>query len=446
LAVTLDKTPGASSLLNVSGTANFATGSKLQLNVADVENAEGHFVVLNAGTLTGGSNLSTNSDLLPFLYKGALTVNGNQVSVDIARKSSTELGLNRSESAAYPAIYEALGADDAIGDSFLAIRSQEEFVDSIRQMLPDHAGGTFEAVTMGDRTLARMLGDPKANQKQDGNITYYGAQAVWGSSKSIGDTAGYEIGGWGATMGAEYDTKLGKFGGSLSYLWGKDEDKGSDNKVNANQYGIAAHWRLQHEGLQVGARASYSFVDFDGKRFFRGQDGAEVIDRQIEGSWNGSLFSLAADASQELWAGSFYIRPTAGIEYYRLSEDGYEEEGGGEALDLTVDDRTSDELAVNALLVAGFELGGYRPDDSFFRLELEAGRRQIVGGSLGDTTAHFADGDDFTLEPEDRESGWVGRLRGISGGYGFRIAGEVGAEERESKVGLSARASLVLGL
>jgi hypothetical protein len=313
-------------------------------------------------------------------------------------------------------------------------------------MLPDHAGGTFEAVTMGDRTLARMLSDPKSTHKQEGNFSYYAAQALWGSSKSIGDTAGYEVGGWGATMGAEYDTKLGKFGGALSYTWGKDEDKGSDNKVNANQYGIAAHWRLQHEGLQVGARASYSYVDFDGKRFFRSQDGNEAIDRQIDGSWNGSLFSIAADASQELWAGSFYVRPSAGIEYYRLSEDGYEEEGGGAALDLTVDDRTSDELAVNALLVGGFEWGGYRPDDSFFRLEVEAGRRQIVGGSLGETTAHFADGDDFTLEPEDRDSGWVGRLRGIGGGYGFRIAGEVGAEEREEKVGLSARASLVLGL
>ena len=446
LAVTLDKTPGASSMLNVSGTASFGTGSKLQLNVADVENAEGHFVVLDAGTLTGGSNLSANSELLPFLYKGALTISGNQVAVDISRKSSSELGLNKSESAAYGAIYEALGADDAIGDSFLAIRNQEDFVDTVRQMLPDHAGGTFEAVTMGDRTLARMLNDPKSTYKQDGNISYFAAQAAWGSSKSIGDTAGYEIGGWGATIGAEYETKLGKFGGALSYLWGKDKDKGSDNKVNANQYSIAAHWRLQHEGLQVAARASYSFADFDGKRFFRSDDLAEPIDRQIEGSWNGSLFSLAANASQELWTGSFYIRPTAGLEYYRLNEDSYEEEGGGAALDLTVDDRTSDELAVNALLVAGFEMGGYRPDDSFFRLELEGGRRQIVGGSLGDTTARFADGEEFVLEPEDRESGWVGRLRGIGGGFGFRIAGEIGAEEREEKVGLSARASLVLGL
>ena len=92
------------------------TGSKLQLSVANVAQAEGHFIVLNAGTLTGGGNLAATTDLLPFLYKGALTVTGNQVAVDISRKTAAELGLNKSESAAYAAIYEALGTDDEIGD------------------------------------------------------------------------------------------------------------------------------------------------------------------------------------------------------------------------------------------------------------------------------------------------------------------------------------------
>jgi hypothetical protein len=446
LAVTLSQAAGESSQLNVSGTASFATGSKLQLNVANVADAEGHFVVINAGTLTGASNLAASTDLLPFLYKGTLSVAGNQVAVDIARKNATELGLNRSESAAYGAIYEALTTDDDIGDSFLAIRNQEEFVGQLRQMLPEHAGGTFEAVTMGDRTLARMLNDPKTPYKEDGGTDIWFGQVAWGSSKSIGNTAGYEIGGWGATGGAEISTKLGRFGASLSYLWGKDDDKATDNTVNASQYSIAAHWRLQAGGLQVAARGSYSFISFKGKRFFTAGEGDEAIERTIKGDWNGSLFSATAFGSYELWAGSFFIRPSAGVEYYRLSEDGYQEAGGGSALDLAVDKRKSDEMAVNGLMIAGFEWGAYRPDEGYFRFELEGGRRQIVGGSLGKTSARFEDGETFTLTPEDRESGWVGRIRGIGGNSTFRIAGEVGAEEREHKVGLSARASLVLGL
>jgi hypothetical protein len=129
-----------------------------------------------------------------------------------------------------------------------------------------------------------------------------------------------------------------------------------------------------------------------------------------------------------------------------LSEDAYREEGGGSALDLSVDERTSDELAVNALLAAGFELGALQADQGYLRFEAEAGRRQIVGGSLGKTSARFEDGETFTLTPEDRTSGWVGRLRGIGGGSSFQVAGEVGAEERHEKVGLTARLSLHLGL
>ncbi|HTG63907.1 MAG TPA: autotransporter domain-containing protein [Sphingomicrobium sp.] len=446
IGLLLDQTAGASSSLQVSGTASFAANSKLRLSVANVAQAEGHFVVIDAGTLTGGTNLSTTTDLLPFLYKGALTVTGNQVAVDISRKSATELGLNRSESAAYGAIYDAIGTDNAIGASFLGIRDQASFVGTLQQMLPDHAGGTFEAVTMGDRTVARMLNDPSVAHKEQGKTTYWVSQVAWGSSKSIGDTAGYKIGGWGVTGGGEIRTPIGRVGASLSYLWGKDDDRATDNSVNANQYSIAAHWRIMTGGLKVSARGSYSFIDFDGERFFRSDAGGTPVDRTIEGSWKGSLFSATANASQELWAGAFYIRPSAGVEYYRLSEDGYQEEGGGTALDLAVEKRKSDEFAANALLAAGFEFGGERPDDGYFRLELEGGRRQIIGGSLGKTTASFEDGDPFVLEPEDRQSGWVGRLRGVGGNSGFHITGELGAEEREDRVGISARASLVLGL
>ena len=447
LAVTLSQAAGESSQLNVSGTASFAAGSKLQLNVANVADAEGHFVVLSAGTLNGGSNLAASTDLLPFLYKGTLSVTGSQVAVDINRKNAAELGLNHSETAAYDAIYEALKTDDDIGDSFLALENQEDFVGQLRQMLPEHAGGTFEAVTMGDRSVARMLNDPKAPYKEEGGTRIGFGQVAWGSSKSIGSTAGYEIGGWGATGTAEFSTGFGRFGASLAYLWGKDDDKATDNTVTANQYSIAAHWRLQNEsGLMLAARAGYSFISFKGERFFRSDEGGEAIERTIKGDWNGSLLSAAAFGGYELWAGSFFVRPSAGIEYYRLNEDGYEEEGGGSALDLSVDERTGDELAVNGLIITGFEWGAYRPDEGYFRIELEGGRRQIVGGSLGKTTARFEDGEEFTLTPEDRTSGWVGRIRGIGGNSSFRIAGEVGAEEREHKVGLSARASLVLGL
>jgi hypothetical protein len=186
-------------------------------------------------------------------------------------------------------------------------------------------------------------------------------------------------------------------------------------------------------------------VSFNGERFFKFGTADGGLDRSMKGAWNGSLMSASANASQELWAGSFFVRPSAGLEYYRLAEDGYEESGGGKALDLFVAKRTSDEFAGNALLAAGFELGGTHRDEGYFRLEGEVGTRRIIGGELGETRAHFTDGEEFTLTPEARQSGWVGRLRAIGGGQGYKISGEGGAERREDKVAISARASLTLG-
>ena len=295
-----------------------ATGSKLQLNVADVEQAEGHFIVLNAGTLTGGATSRPTTDFLPFLYKGALTVTGNQVAVDISRKSATELGLNRSESAAYGAIYEAIGTTMTIGDSFLGIRNQEDFVDSLRQMLPDHAGGTFEAVTMGDRTLARMLSDPKAPYKEEGGMTLLCRPSRWGSSKSIGDTAGYEIGGWGVTGGAELTPSSAGSAGRSAICGARMRTVRPTIRSLPTNIRSPLTGGCRTEVCRSERAGSYSYLDFDGTALLPVRRRGRADRSQIEGEWNGSLFSAAADASQELWAGSFFIRPSAGIEYYRL--------------------------------------------------------------------------------------------------------------------------------
>src|SRR3546814_210129 len=144
--------------------------------------------------------------------------------------------------------------------------------------------------------------------------------------------------------------------------------------------------------------------------------------------------------------GGLTLRPMVAVDYFKLKEDGYQETGGGEALDLTVLSRDSDELAVSGTMTLGLEFGGADEYDGWTRFELEGGRRQIVSGMLGATTASFKDGTPFTLVPDDRTSGWVGRFRGIAGNSAFQIAGEVSAEEQQSHIGWAFRASLRVGL
>ena len=115
-------------------------------------------------------------------------------------------------------------------------------------------------------------------------------------------------------------------------------------------------------------------------------------------------------------------------------------------MDLIVDGRTSDELAANGGLALGYNFFDNALDeDGFLRAEIEGGRRQLIGGKLGDTTAHFAGGQDFTLVPDDRTSGWTGAFRVKGGTSGYVISGEFDAEQQQDHASVSLRAGIQVG-
>ncbi|MES3096532.1 autotransporter outer membrane beta-barrel domain-containing protein [Sphingomonas aerolata] len=447
LAVTLDKTGGTGTSITVAGVASFEKDTKLALKLASITGAEGRYTVLRAGSLTGAANLTASTTLLPFLYKGNVaTGTGNDVAIDIVRKTTVELGLNRSQTSAYNAVYAALGTDAKVGQAFLNINDGDAFRGSLRQMLPDHAGGTFETVTMGSRATARVIADPHGPFKDEGQWGYWVSQVGWGTSKSIGNTGGYDVTGWGVSGGAEYKTGLGNIGASLAYLSGRDADEGTSNEVSSNQYELAAYWRGHWGGLNANARASGARIGFDGVRRFAGTAGTEAVQRVSSADWNGTLYSASGGLSYDADLGNISFRPIIAVDYYKLKEDGYSETGGGTAIDLVVQSRSSDELAVTGSAALGLDLGGQNQDAGWFRFELEGGRRELVGGGLGATTAAFAGGTAFTLTPEERTSGWVGKLRAVGGNAAFRFGGEFNAEEQQGRAALSLRASLQIGL
>ncbi|VWX59247.1 autotransporter outer membrane beta-barrel domain-containing protein [Sphingorhabdus sp. 109] len=444
LGVTLGGTNDTA--LQVSGDASFGAGSKLAIKLSNVQSAEGDHVVVQAGTITGATNLTASTALLPFLYKGSLSSNANQVIVSVARKDATELGLNRSEASGFAAAYAALQTDEDVEGLFLAIADQQQFRNQLQQMLPEHGGGIFENVTLGSRAMARFLADPSAPFKDEGKWGYWVAQVGWGSSKSVGDTAGYDVGGWGISAGAEHKTGICNFGASVGYIHGKNDNASNGNEVWSEQWELAGYWRLAADNWLAHARISGAKINFDGNRYFVGELDGEDITKTMTSDWGGTLWSASGAVARDMRSGNFSIRPTVAVEYFKLSEDGYAESGGGEALDLTVADRESDELAVSGTISMGLDLGGVDQYDGWYRFELEAGRREIVGGSLGVTVAQFENGSPFTLVPEQRKSGWIGRLRAVAGNSAFQIGGEVSVEEQQSHAAVAVRASLRVGL
>ena len=441
--VTIDRAAGTNTLYDVSGAVTFAAGSQVRVKLTQVDGSQGNYTFVRAGTLTGAPVLASGSTVLPFMFKGAVSANSasNEAVLTISRKSVTELGLNGSQGRAYDAVFDALDNEAAVAQSFLTITDGDAFRASLRQMLPDHAGGTFEAVTSGSRAAARILADPRG-MFQTGSTAFWLQQVAWGGSKSLGSTSSYDVSGWGASGGAELRTSLGNVGLSVAYLHGTDSDGGSDNNVASDQYELGAHWRGAWGPLQAHVRGSVAQIGFKGRRRFVGNTGSADVVRVATGKWDGRLYSAGAGVSYELSFGRFSVRPVAGIDYYRLKEDGYAENGGGDAFNLTVRGRTSDELAASGSIAAGYDFGSTDPDQGWLRAEVEGGRRQIVGGSLGDTVASFKNGTPFTLVAEDRTNGWTGKLRLMGGSESFRAGGEFSAEEQQDHVALAFRASI----
>ncbi|AKH44133.1 hypothetical protein FHS61_001452 [Altererythrobacter atlanticus] len=445
LAVTLDKDAGEGTYYDVAGTASFAEGATLSLRLASVADAEGNYVILDAGTLEGLDGIETDTDMIPFMFKASLSEDApaNQLSVDVARRTTAELGLNRSQAGAYDAIYAALANDEDVEGVFLGITNGDQFRQAVRQMVPDHAGGSFQGVSLGARTFARQVSEPQSPVYTLGGLDVIVGTGAWGMNKSEGQTAAYDLGGFGFTAAGEVDTGFGSLGAQVSWLWNEHTNGSASHRVQSDTYELAGYWRGKWGGFAAFARGSIGTVDFHGRRTLKGAADGEAVELSALSEWSGTLVTFNGGASFEGGGKHFFFRPAVTVDYARLDEDGYTDTGGGEALDLMVDSRKSDEFAVNGGLTLGVDFTGTgRRDRNWFRIEGEGGWREIVDGSLGATTARFEDGEDFTLDADELESGWYARLRALGGSESYQLSGELGAEDRMGETAYSLRGSL----
>jgi len=442
LGISLDQGANAVTFFNVTGAADFGTGTKVKVNLLSLGGVAGTYKIVQAGTLTGAGNLSADAASLPFLYNASLlTSTPGQVSLVVQLKTADQLGLNTSEASILDAVVAAADADAPIADVFLGAADQGAVRANLQQMLPEHAGGAFENVTRGSRLVGEILADPHPPVTDKGGLGFWAQQVAWGTSKSIGSTSSYDITGWGASLGVEHPLGgAGSVGLSLAYLSGKDSKH--DNELLSSQFEGSLYWRGTFGHFHAFARGTAGTIHFNGTRVFNGTVGGQAVTREADGKWNGRLYSASGGLSYEFRSGRLTIRPNALVEYYRLKEKGYSEHGGGAAFDLIVDGRSSDETAAEGNIAVGYDLLGQDPDSDWMRVELEGGRRQILSGSLGKTTAHFEGGNAFTLTPEDRTDGWRGGVRLTGGGPNLTLTGEVNAEEQQGHMSLGGRAGL----
>jgi hypothetical protein len=421
--------------LNVSGEANFGAGSELRLSFLSKLLADQSFTILSAGTLNNDGLVTNLAQQVPALFTGDVVISGNQITLDMRRRTAADMQLTGARAAEFDSFYKAFDADPGVNTQILSKTSDADFRKLYEQFLPDYSGGPFKTLANTAREGLQVQAENPAGLQPGQPRSWLQEIGLTVKQETVDDVP-YQTGGFGLIGGYERPTKAGGYLGlSGAYMSSEIRNKirflGSHLAASAVTGGV--YWRQPVDNLVLDADLTGGVAWFDGVRRIVDANaaGQQLLVRQAEANWTGYLAAGRVGGTYTLPIGPIYLRPSANINAVFLNESGYTEKGGGAAVNLSVDSRTNYEAAAEIGLTIGASFGrSYK-----WGPEFQIGYRSILANGDGDTTAAFASvaGTDFTLSGLAHEKGLLtlrAALRG-QGAYSnlaFEAGGEIGED------------------
>ncbi len=408
LVFTADPTAGTHTRLVVSGAANITSGAQLGLRLTSLLTAPTSYNVISAGSLTSGTFSQGLLDNAPYMYVANARADGNDVYVDVRRRTAAEIGMSRSGAAAYDAIFGALATDKDVANLFLGINDKGTFLHNYNQLLPDQGEGMFATM----QNINQQISAATAIRPDPGDR--YGPDSIWVQEinglvrREDGETLGTDTQAFGFVAGYEaMGDAGGALGVTLAYTALEEHDTvaqvGEQTTASVVQAGV--YWRRSVGAwrFNVGGGAGYGWFDSD--RVLRlDTNGDGVADKTVQASakWGSLTANAFAGAAYEAKFGRFFARPETRLDYTYLNEDDHQEEGDSKGLNYGIGARKWSNLSGDLGLVLGADYGR----DVWLRPEIRVGYRKTIAGSLADTIATL-NGQQVVLAPFDDRDGAV---------------------------------------
>lgn len=433
LVFTADPANSKATQLNVSGAANLAAGAKIGLQFASKLTAPTTYTLVRAGSLTAGALDQGLLSSMPWLYKADIRTDTAQNSIvaDVRRRTATEAGMTSAEAAAFDAVFQNFDRDTAVRDALLSKTDQTGFVNLYDQFLPDYQGGLFQVLAAANETAGRAIEEEQPLLSTEG-VRVWTQEIAFKVKRDLDGPASYDADGFGLAAGMEApDTSLGTLGVLTSFVNVNVDENGASaaESLTGSLFSAGLYWRESVGGLTANLGVTGGYAMMDNKRVVLNTDTA--LQRTAESDWNGYTAAIHGNASYTLKAGMFYAKPHVTADYFLFKEDGRTEKGGGEAIDLKIEDRSSSQLSA----FAGVTLGARFGEESawIWAPEITAGWRQVSGDGADVTTARFvAGGPSFSLSaPDLNGGGGVVRVALRGQGEYFDFAIEAGGEVRD---------------
>ena len=400
LIVTIDPEAGNAGGFALSGAATFENGAALGIRLSSLIQDPTTYTIVSAGSLDYGIT-DTSEETAPYLTVATFAPDfaNNAVTVDLRRRTASEMSLSGIETAAYEPFYDALARDEDVRDAFLAAENREDFINLYEQTLPDHSGGTLASLAEGVDAVTRALADRNV-ALQPGEVSGWLQEINFYADTDKTATYGYRAEGFGVAGGYEKMTTAGVVGLSMAVTSSdlQDPEAEAEEVLSATLIEMGLYWRAQGQAWSAWARGAVGYASFNSVRTLVDEN----IEVENEAEWDGYTLSAAAGASYQWTIGRLTLRPEAYAEVFSLSEGSRRESGGGDSFDLEVDDREGHLANAVALVNISYGFG----QNGWIRPNLRLGWKHRLAYDAGETVARYlSGGDSFVLDGDDFTGG-----------------------------------------
>ncbi|MCX7357731.1 MAG: autotransporter domain-containing protein [Alphaproteobacteria bacterium] len=357
---TLTGVPATTTNIIASGAVTFAPGARVNPVVPAGLPTFGTQTFLTAnGGMFGAANVvgAVNSSNAPYLYSVNIgTTNpivegaNNALTATFQLRTPAQLGLSANQAIAFDPILAALRLDTGAAAALAGISSQYEFFDAYEDLLPNYADGATEVAATAIQQMQSATSNRMSSVRMQGldEVSVWGQEIAYGLNREPPNTNAQEFRGQGFGFAAGIDgpTDNGAlFGLSVSFIASEVEEPGRPQ-------GQISSWFTQANAYYATALGP---VDLD---FIAGIGGGKLTSQRYVEIGNPVAFSALTEADWMAYEGHgairasvplavsemFTVTPQAALTYAGISEEGYEEEGGGPAIDYRVDSVFSQRL------------------------------------------------------------------------------------------------------
>lgn len=406
-----------SALLINNGTTTFDDGAAISLTLDKIIQTPTRFTLITGSNIDYGTlDLEDMDEKVPWLYKATLSTGSanDGLYADFRLRTQSESGLTVNEYGALGAVLTAAATDTDTTSTMLSATTETSFVSTYAAFLPDFSGENLLSLSRGREAVTRSI-EKQSILPGMGETHYWLQEEGYQLSRERGQTLGFDATGFSFGGGIERGLGYGQAAGlfiSYTAATPKDSYATAFETSSAADFTVGGYWRLESGGLRAWASAGAGGAFFKTERQMVGS--ANTLTAKAK--WNGYSLSASTGASYRATLGPVSLKPLVSVDYYGLKEDGRDEEGGGTAFDLSVDERQSHIATASALLSLG------RGDrKALFQPEVWVGYRNNFSVKVDDTVARFTGGDAFTLSGGDLKGGApVIGLRMMAGNeYGY---------------------------